>query len=300
MNKFDPFRRPKYSKVLAKWKQSNLELGKITLCENDPVGNRYIVSYEHPIYGKIFGYGEDESKCFAKLKAINELLERECCFENKKRFGKLSSNGVASHENQRKSSEAAIRELLERDAFLRHWLTKTPFDEDVTKYNCIRSFINYLSGINHKLKILSTNLSSIDVKIALIINQETGGFIVGTAYKKYPEESVYKAVSEAFYTLHIVRLSNKNDWADGLINHARYWYHHQVPSWFFQKKVKKYSKISLKPEVIELSRNPTYITKAVCKDAIQLWVGKDVPSYVFKYINKSYSINANLEPHPLP
>ena len=71
---------------------------------------------------RIIGRGTDQSNEIAVLKAIVECVERICVrrsFEN--------SNGWAGHLNLRSAESNAKLELIERDLYLCHFLTKRPF-----------------------------------------------------------------------------------------------------------------------------------------------------------------------------
>lgn len=73
--------------------------------------------------------GEADSVELAVTKAVAEFIERCTLIE----YGKVhtevkTSNGWAAHTNENSAQENAIRELVERDAVLRHWYTRTPFN----------------------------------------------------------------------------------------------------------------------------------------------------------------------------
>ncbi|MDQ3233486.1 MAG: YcaO-like family protein [Pseudobdellovibrionaceae bacterium] len=68
-----------------------------------------------------FGYGATHEQ--AALVAIAEIIERCVLIAN----GSLTSNGFAVHTDQLLSQRAAAFELLERDAYLCHHLTREPF-----------------------------------------------------------------------------------------------------------------------------------------------------------------------------
>ena len=75
--------------------------------------------------GEMFeGRGMAESEELAFTKAVAEALER-CVMRHS---GVYSSNGLAVHSTVECAREGAQGELIERDAFFCHWLTKKPFE----------------------------------------------------------------------------------------------------------------------------------------------------------------------------
>lgn len=72
------------------------------------------------------GFGTHESEKVAIKIAINECLERQMFHELSNSLGAKTSTGFAAHNTFEEAAEASLCELLERDAFLCTWLTKTP------------------------------------------------------------------------------------------------------------------------------------------------------------------------------
>lgn len=79
------------------------------------------VGYEH---------GEAENELVSIQKSIAEAVER-VNFKVLKptSFGTPNSNGWAAHLTPEKTRASALKELLERDAVVVHWLTQTPMRE---------------------------------------------------------------------------------------------------------------------------------------------------------------------------
>lgn len=74
--------------------------------------------------GEIFeGRGMAETEDLAFTKAVAEALERAIM----RHANVYSSNGLAVHTTIEEATAGAKRELVERDAFFCHWLTRTPF-----------------------------------------------------------------------------------------------------------------------------------------------------------------------------
>jgi hypothetical protein len=80
-----------------------------------------------PIQG--YGYGEDDIELCALQKSIAEAIEHAFFYrlrEVKPSLNLQSSSGWAAHLNHRASERNAVKELLERDGVLIHWLKRTP------------------------------------------------------------------------------------------------------------------------------------------------------------------------------
>lgn len=77
------------------------------------------------------GFGESNSELLALQKALSEAVERAMIRALKRHVGTraATTNGWSAHPSEQKSKILARRELLERDAVLSHWLTKTPMLE---------------------------------------------------------------------------------------------------------------------------------------------------------------------------
>lgn len=77
------------------------------------------------------GFGEANSELLALQKALSEAVERAMIRALKRHSGveAITTNGWSAHPSEQKSKLLACRELLERDAVLSHWLTKTPMRE---------------------------------------------------------------------------------------------------------------------------------------------------------------------------
>ncbi|PIQ68573.1 MAG: hypothetical protein COV91_03530 [Candidatus Taylorbacteria bacterium CG11_big_fil_rev_8_21_14_0_20_46_11] len=90
--------------------------------------NRWLPEFhDFLVMGKAFGRtfegrGTDKNEEYAFYKAFSELIERIYCFGQK-----INSNGVAAHIDRVQATANAKKELVERDAILCHYLTKTPF-----------------------------------------------------------------------------------------------------------------------------------------------------------------------------
>ncbi len=122
---------------------------------------------------KVMGSGEEYNEELAALKAFSEFFERlgglifniqSEFLKNKERV--RSTNGCAAHFSIKKAKEKSYFELIERDAFLSHWYTRTQAD----KLECplfMRSFLNKISSLNFNLNFY--NLISADKRSKTIL-----------------------------------------------------------------------------------------------------------------------------------
>ena len=79
--------------------------------------------------GRTFkGRGIEKDQLLAFTKAGAEALERAVCYENG-----VSTSGVALHTDRELAKENAKNELIERDRFFCHFLTRSPFRKMSTK-----------------------------------------------------------------------------------------------------------------------------------------------------------------------
>ena len=115
------------SKAIGRWLIShrqdlNLQVDRLTWIKDWlPEQNHFNV--EISLDGaSATGSGIDEIADMAFVKAGAEAIERLICAQNQ-----IRSSGVAAHIDDKMAQENAAHELLERDAFLCHYLTKTPF-----------------------------------------------------------------------------------------------------------------------------------------------------------------------------
>jgi len=91
-----------------------------------------------------FGWGYSSDKKTALIKACAESVER-CIFDHYQ-YDLLTTNGLAVHSTFNDAKHNSINELIERDSFLSHYLTKTPFisfDNHAVKNNIYKPLKNF-------------------------------------------------------------------------------------------------------------------------------------------------------------
>ena len=192
-----------------------------------------------------YGFGEGENELLTFQKSIAEAVERVIYKSIKPFYGLNSSNGWAAHLSEKKAKQSALNELLERDAILAHWLTKTPFLEidPVTYPNWLKDWCaNELSKSPdfNQLRLLLSNVGHLPVIQSVITNKEGFAFVSHGASKEI-DTAIYRALAE---TCRIADTANEeyegND-LDQATVHATPWDHalaytaKEFPIWTFGK-----------------------------------------------------------------
>jgi hypothetical protein len=153
--------------------------------------------------GKIVtGRGTDKDKDTAIVKATAEVLERY--FLNRLTEAD-SSNGVAIHTERQFAELSALFELLERDSFFCHFLTKTPFDSiDSTIINeasLCRSILDLLESKGAEVRFgkMKTDYRFSAVVCAIFGTHSANGFgmTLGTSVKQTLKEGILSALLES-------------------------------------------------------------------------------------------------------
>ncbi|MBL7714773.1 MAG: YcaO-like family protein [Bdellovibrionales bacterium] len=111
------------------WIQRNRRRLDLCITENLPY-SRLIGAPAYSVMMKVgrfiqAGYGYDPSPMISLNKAFSEVVERQYYVHQ----GGLSTSGYATHFVPEAAQTAARLELIERDAFLTHFLTETAFSE---------------------------------------------------------------------------------------------------------------------------------------------------------------------------
>ncbi|MEZ4742896.1 MAG: YcaO-like family protein [Bdellovibrionota bacterium] len=157
-------------KKLGRWLYNNREALNLQVLQGRWVDEwlpgyqdlRVEITLDHKIYN---GRGVDRDTDMALIKAGAEAIERFAC----DKYG-IHSSGVASHITERQAKENARLELLERDGFLCHFYTKTPFEEvpDDVKEALNFDFIqNRLCGLGVEIVLKKVNQTSPLIAVCL-------------------------------------------------------------------------------------------------------------------------------------
>lgn len=296
----------RYTPALQYWAKHGLLIERVDLGLGaaDPIPHRIQVSYECPAAGKrIYGYGDSERELFAYEKAIAELLEREAMFLCGIPLGIKTTNGLAAHRQTFLAKQTAKIELQERDAFLRHWLTRTPLlkipDPDDA---CVRAFRSAIESDGYELILATTYIGTIPSVIAVIRNRGTGGFLIGSSAARSLRARIRKAIGEAFLSLHSHRESMPIVWDRASFEtHANFWFfHNSMPTWFVGERIHNIKKVkTAKFEFHVLRSAPLKVVAAMSADLIDLWAGK-TPDSVIDHVKVAYNCAVNTCPHPFP
>lgn len=148
------------------------------------------------------GRGTDHNKTSAIVKATAECLERYFLDQLTEAD---SSNGVAIHTERQAAELNALCELLERDSFFCHFLTKSPFDSvgesKVRESALCSSILNLLSSKGAEIRFgqMRTDSRFSGVVCAIFGTHSANGFgmTLGTSVKRTLEESIESALLES-------------------------------------------------------------------------------------------------------
>lgn len=142
------------------------------------------------------GTGLHKNGSVALSKALGELLERECIHQ----FPSAdSSNGVAGYFSEKGGKQNAFFELIERDQFLVHFLTRTPFKDvskELLKSRFGREMIKAFDVVGYQLKLGLLYDQECLVTIAVAFNSDRSrGVFLDTAADNTFEISLQRSVS---------------------------------------------------------------------------------------------------------
>ena len=135
------------------------------------------------------GRGMDKNSDFAFTKAGAEALERAFCFE-----GNVATCGVAVHTDEKLAKENAQNELIERDRFFCHYLTKTPFKKiDFDNYCGVQDKLKKYDVV---MKIFEMNPLNNITSFVCLCEGERVGLVVGLGSSCKRVVAIEKAVTE--------------------------------------------------------------------------------------------------------
>ena len=143
-----------------------------------------------------YGWGADLNEDTALLKSLSECFERYVTDEH----GLTNSSGVAAHLDQNGACTNAINELIERDSFLCHFITRTPFK---------RLKVNELRDVDHRhidewskllglrLRLFQLGPSGVLCVIDGFDQPKPFGFHIGASVKMNLDSAACSAIIEA-------------------------------------------------------------------------------------------------------
>ncbi len=330
---------PERNSSMGWWTTLPFQLSDVVVAESvRPIGFRFR-KFSFNIAGKINGKdilvtGEADQKELAITKAVAEFIERCSLIETSAYQPEIkTSNGWAAHTSEVEAKENAIRELVERDAVLRHWYTRTPFH--VLNLNSLPEHIQQwvkteLSRSEFpELKILISHLGYGPSVSAVLMNKDGYG-VTGHCSKESIIDSIEGAIEESCrmaqhyllktYLCDTEKMKSGENIKVETGSHGVYYAHQEpLPSWIFGQSIDLKSGTncwSLKNK--DLSR---------CKSAFILTMASSGTLFVYQAKNESvielswglekfeslairlngkidkrliYESNINLKPHIIP
>jgi ribosomal protein S12 methylthiotransferase accessory factor YcaO len=122
------------------------------------------------------GLGVDRDPRIALIKALSEYFERKAVLVADELLGFNSTNGVASHRFSLLAKHAAYFELAERDAFLAHWYSRSPFEKVDDIPSRLIGILRSFDANNLKALFFVTNLGFEKATVCFIVDKTSGGF----------------------------------------------------------------------------------------------------------------------------
>lgn len=149
---------------------------------------------------EIWGRGSHQDIDLALQAACAEVVERASLLLYRKRGFDWTSNGIAAHSSLQSAKDGAIAELIERDAYLAHYLTNTPFSalELTPELRSIQAGLD-VKGIELKIRRL-VSPRGWNVALAACFGtkaEKPFGVFIGASCKLTLESAVAKAVKES-------------------------------------------------------------------------------------------------------
>ncbi len=276
------------------WTTLPFQLSDVVVAESvRPIGFRFR-NYSFNIAGKINGKdilvtGEADTKNLAITKAVAEFIERCVLIESSENQPEIkTSNGWAAYTSEIEAQENAIRELVERDAVLRHWYTRTSFA--VINLNSLPEHIQKWAKLElsksefPELKILVSHLGHGPSVSAILMNKDGYG-VTGHCSKESIIDSIEGAIEEscrmAQHYLLKTYLSDTEKLKSGETtrvetgSHGVYYAHQEpLPSWMFGKTIDLQSATS--------SWSLKNTDRKQCKSAFKLTMARSNPLFVFQ------------------
>jgi hypothetical protein len=264
-------------------------------------------------FGTVSGLGSDEMIENAYLKAIVEYYERLAFFKSQYQFNLSSTNGIAAHRIKSIAIKSSQEEALERDSFLRHWYTNTPF-KPISLKKHEQNLNEELMLISCEIKLAETYLGHTKTIVCFLILKDTKGFAIGLSSgkgNKDREKAIHEALINYFFGhLGITPEKQvdkiKKNGMETLQDHRAFWlYMNELPPWTFENGFKITSLTQSlnrkKFQIRELDRFPFWVIHSEHEDLIPLRVG-DICKFYHLGLNQN-KINVVLgstQYHPIP
>ena len=226
-----------------------------------PIGfrfSKFITDVAAVLDGReIFVCGESQDHDNGMDKAISELIERSALLVYGPQYRAETSNGWAAHPKMEHARTNAILELVERDAVLAQWYSKTPFSQlpmdqlPVTVRDWVSSELSRSEFPILKILISTEGLGP---SVTCLLQNANGVGVSAHATRETLDDSIASALAEACRAAHLsIRKAHWKDTiklkdrASGNVDpsaHALYYaYHEPLPEWMFGK-VERHDSVS--------------------------------------------------------
>ncbi|MGK5089212.1 YcaO-like family protein [Bdellovibrionota bacterium FG-2] len=266
----------------------------------------------------IAGLGADWDEKHAYRKAVFEYFERKAVISLGPSLGFDSTNGVGAHRYPALAFRAGMNELFERDSFLRHWYSKTPFSKiegSLTSSN--RVWVDDMDQRGYRTLFCKTHLGFLATTLVFLIDRKTGGFALGLSSGRGGEEDAQKAFMEAATNLFFGNEGKQNEelisrvkvhGITSLIDHRTNWLLiNPVPSWVLSLVESTDQQIRVgklrdpKVERVTLAMAPVPVVGARCEDSLNLVLGlPNERDLAILRRSQLHPIDDDFVPHPIP
>ncbi|MGK5087334.1 YcaO-like family protein [Bdellovibrionota bacterium FG-2] len=222
------------------------------------------------------GFGEAEFPLLAIQKSISEAVER-ILFRALKgtTHGTPNSNGWAAHVNKEAAKKAALYELLERDAVLVHWFSKTPFsriqNNELPKWLPAWSDQNLKKSVFPEVRVLISHAGHAPTVSTQFLNADGHGVISHAAGDSLENALVRAfaetcrlarmAVSHRYYTTSRQLLDFETPLTTNPVGPAEqavaYAHHFRFPAWLSDETIHwKQAKAQWNRHLRQFTKNP--------------------------------------------
>ncbi len=158
---------------------------------------------------------------------VGQIFRRNIEPLNKKKMFRTTTNGAAGGFSLDEATVSGIYELLERDAFMCHWLSKSGLTEIEFQngdFHTLDNFKKKLSMLGFKINIFDTTTDiGIFCCVCIITNEATGGYVVAAASNLHPRIAIEKAIREGSSCVHVFENTDnvllKKDYTPFISNH---------------------------------------------------------------------------------
>lgn len=312
INFLDPNMRSCYQLLNQEIKEGKGEFEKLVLPKEINFGVHIIQYFKsHSEFSIVSGLGSDRNLEAAYVKSIVEYFERLAFFENEHKYGLTSTNGIAAHPYMKVAEKMARDEMFERDAFLRHWYSQTPFIK-INNKNIVE--LNHsLKNLNLELIIAKNTLGFQKIICAFLIDQKTGGFALGLSTgrgKGDLDKAIFESIINYFFghggkSQELLMAELESSEIKTLEQHRSYWlYKQKFPSFMItsgdQMTLQKFPVLEGNSKFYILREDNLKIVKMSHQKLIELTVG-DVTSTKLDLTEfKKNDLVGEFKYHPIP